>query len=39
MKLEFRIRIGDYRLGCVLVDETLCLVRLLDRKEIYKHFP
>ncbi|WKZ71090.1 MAG: type II toxin-antitoxin system RelE/ParE family toxin [Melioribacteraceae bacterium] len=36
----FRIRVGEYRLGIEKYgDETLCLIRLLHRKDIYKYFP
>ncbi len=35
----FRIRIGDYRLGFIVENETVCFVRLLSRKEIYRYFP
>lgn len=35
----YRIRIGDYRLGFFLENETLVLARLLHRKDIYKIFP
>lgn len=35
----FRLRMGDYRLGLLLRDEEVVLVRLLDRKDIYRHFP
>lgn len=35
----YRIRIGDWRLGVVIVGETLEFVRCLDRKDIYRFFP
>ena len=35
----FRLRMGDYRLGFLLRDGDVILVRFLDRKEIYRHFP
>lgn len=39
-KTFFRIRLGDYRLGLEAIDEeTLCLIRLLHRKDIYNYFP
>ena len=38
-KKYFRQRIGDYRLGLALEDDTLVLVRFLNRKDIYKYFP
>lgn len=34
----YRIRLGDYRIGCELVDsETISLIRFLHRKDIYKN--
>jgi mRNA interferase RelE/StbE len=35
----FRIRVGDYRLGLATVSGETTLVRCLDRKEFYRHFP
>ena len=35
----FRLRVGDYRVGLSLEDDTLIFVRLLNRKDIYKYFP
>lgn len=35
----YRIRIGDYRLGLTLEDDTLVFVRFLHRKDLYKYFP
>lgn len=35
----YRIRVGDYRLGCYLSGDTLMLARFLHRKEIYRKFP
>jgi len=35
----FRLRIGDYRLGIALENDTVVFVRFLNRKEIYKYFP
>jgi mRNA interferase RelE/StbE len=35
----FRLRVGDYRVGLALEDDTLIFVRLLNRKDIYKYFP
>ena len=35
----FRIRTGDYRLGLIVENETVCFVRLLHRNEIYRYFP
>jgi mRNA interferase RelE/StbE len=36
---HFRIRIGDIRLGLVIVGDTVTFVRCLDRKEVYRYFP
>jgi mRNA interferase RelE/StbE len=35
----YRIRIGDYRIGCILEDDTIIFVRFLHRKDIYRYFP
>ncbi len=35
----FRLRVGDYRLGVALTDDTVTFVRLLNRKDIHKYFP
>ncbi len=36
---HYRIRIGNYRIGLALVEDTLYFVRCLPRKDIYKRFP
>lgn len=38
-KNYFRIRVGDYRIGLTLENDTVNFVRFLNRKDIYKHFP
>ena len=38
-KKEYRIRIGDYRLGLIIEGNTIEFVRCLNRKDIYKYFP
>jgi mRNA interferase RelE/StbE len=39
-KKYYRIRIGDYRLGIEQIDEqTIRLIIIAHRKEIYKKFP
>jgi mRNA interferase RelE/StbE len=38
-KNAYRIRIGAYRIGFIFENETIELVRILGRKEIYKYFP
>lgn len=35
----YRIRVGDYRIGLALEDETVVFVRCLHRREIYRYFP
>jgi len=35
----YRIRIGSYRMGIALVDDTVVLSRFLHRKEVYRFFP
>lgn len=35
----FRVRVGDYRVGVALENDTVVFVRFLNRKDIYKHFP
>lgn len=37
--LHYRIRLGDYRIGCRMEADTLVLARFLHRREIYRHFP
>ncbi len=36
---SYRIQVGVYRLGFVLQENTVVLVRFLHRKEIYRFFP
>jgi mRNA interferase RelE/StbE len=38
-KSAYRIRIGDYRLGCFFEYNTVILARFLHRREIYNTFP
>ncbi len=35
----YRLRIGDFRLGLKLIEDTLELIRFLHRKDIYRRFP
>ena len=35
----YRIRLGDYRIGIEAVDDKIVFVRILHRKDIYRHFP
>jgi mRNA interferase RelE/StbE len=36
---HYRIRIGDFRLGLVIVDDIVSFVRCLHRSEVYRYFP
>ena len=38
-KNAYRIRLGSYRIGFFFENETVELVRVLDRKNIYRYFP
>ncbi|SMO34271.1 type II toxin-antitoxin system RelE family toxin [Gracilimonas mengyeensis] len=38
-KNAFRLRAGDYRIGLYLHEDTLELVRVAHRKDIYRLFP
>ena len=35
----YRLRLGDYRLGLIIEADTVTLVRILPRKDIYRYFP
>lgn len=35
----FRIRIGEYRIGLKMENDTITFVRFLSRREIYRFFP
>jgi mRNA interferase RelE/StbE len=35
----YRIRLGNYRIGLKIKDETVIFVRFLHRNEIYRYFP
>lgn len=35
----FRIKIGEYRAGLKMEQDTLIFIRFLSRKEIYRFFP
>jgi mRNA interferase RelE/StbE len=37
--IHYRIRIGDYRVGLIFQNNTVYLIRILHRKEIYRYFP
>ena len=36
---QWRIRVGDYRIGIETEEDTVIFVRILHRKDIYKYFP
>jgi mRNA interferase RelE/StbE len=36
---HYRLRLGDYRLSLIIEAETVTLVRILNRKDIYRYFP
>lgn len=38
-KNAYRIRVGDYRIGFFNEDNTVFIVTVLHRKDIYKRFP
>ena len=35
----YRIRVGDWRIGCELIEPAILLMRILTRGDIYKAFP
>jgi mRNA interferase RelE/StbE len=35
----YRIRVGDYRIGVFIENETVTFSRVLHRKEVYRYFP
>lgn len=35
----FRIKIGEYRVGLKMENDTVIFIRFLSRKEIYRFFP
>jgi mRNA interferase RelE/StbE len=38
-KNAYRIRVGDYRLGVFIQNETITFSRVLHRREVYRYFP
>lgn len=36
---HYRLRLGEYRLGLVIEADTVTLVRILHRKDLYRYFP
>lgn len=35
----YRIRVGEYRIGIEISEETVIFVCVLNRKDIYRYFP
>lgn len=35
----YRVRIGNYRMGIFVLNQTVTFVRALHRKDIYRYFP
>ncbi len=35
----YRIRLGNYRLGLTIEDNTVSFIRLLHRRDVYRYFP
>ena len=38
-KRYYRIKIGDYRIGIEIRENTIVFMRVLHRKDIYRYFP
>ena len=38
-KTAYRIRVGDYRIGLFISDDTVEFARVVHQKDIYKVFP
>jgi mRNA interferase RelE/StbE len=36
---RYRIRIGDYRVGIEVQDQTLEIIRVMHRRDFYRYFP
>jgi mRNA interferase RelE/StbE len=36
---HYRIRVGDYRIGIILKDGAVEVMRVLHRREFYRYFP
>jgi mRNA interferase RelE/StbE len=36
---HYRIRLGDYRVGIIIRDNSLEMMRVLHRREFYRYFP
>jgi mRNA-degrading endonuclease RelE of RelBE toxin-antitoxin system len=35
----YRLRVGDYRIGFTVAEDTITFVRVLHRQDIYRYFP
>lgn len=35
----YRIRVGNYRVGIIVANETVIFVRFLHRRDVYRYFP
>ncbi len=35
----YRIRVGNYRIGVFIENETITFARVLHRKDVYRYFP
>ena len=35
----YRLWLGDYRIGIEVIEDTVILVRILHRKDVYRYFP
>ena len=38
-KNAYRIRVGDYRIGVFIQQDTVTFSRVLHRKDVYRYFP
>lgn len=36
---HYRIRMGDYRIGLIIQDDSIEMMRVLHRREFYRYFP
>jgi len=38
-RINYRIKVGEYRIGVTILGDTVTFVRCFPRKDFYKHFP
>ena len=38
-KFQFKISVGDYRIGITITDKVFIFERVMHRKEFYRYFP